>query len=411
MSIATIRRIALVLLTIYTGWGLTACSDNSDSPPAPPAPPVKNLTMTTYNMGLALNFVPYTNERLVANESLLGDYDSDVICFQEVWLENQVDAVVQSVEDRLPHIYTVPPEQVFTEEAACTSEEISGLEDCTRDLCPGLSGADLVSCVPAQCGVFLGQLSPDCLDGVISSVGVPDITVDQLVEIVTQPAGKFAYDGSLGLILASRYPLENREFQDFIDDSTANHRGALYADVEVGEESLLVGCTHVTSDLSATADYPSSGKYGSWAGENLFMQGELVSFAHRKAQGRPILFGGDFNCGFDNAANGVDAELPDNCQLWLDDGFASPAAEQLPCTFCNDENLVLQLGDGSGNQLIDHVYVKNLSPNATLQADRVFDDPVSIEATNPPSELQPEDSPIMMHPSDHFGVELSISWQ
>jgi endonuclease/exonuclease/phosphatase family metal-dependent hydrolase len=398
-------RLTAVLLGLVATGLMHGCSDSSDSSPNRPE---TSLSVTSYNVGLALNFVPYTNERLVANESLLADYDADVMCFQEVWLDDQVEAITASVEAQLPHIYTVPPEQVFTEEAACTEEEVSGLADCARTQCPDLSGSALVACVPAQCGVFFGQLSPDCLDGVLASVGLPDITVDDLVDAVTQPAGRFAYDGSLGLILASRYPLDNREFQDFIDDSSANHRGALYADIEVGGDSLMVGCTHVTADLSGTVDYPSSGKHGSWGGENRFQQEEIIDFANSKAAGRPILMAGDFNYGLANASNGVDPELAENCQLWLDDGFASPAAEQLPCTFCNDENLVLLLGDGTDNVMIDHVFIKNLEDDTSVGIERVFDDPVSIEATSPPSELQPEDSPIMMHPSDHYGVELDL---
>jgi hypothetical protein len=52
--------------------------------------------------------------------------------------------------------------------------------------------------------------------------------------------------------------------------------------------------------------------------------------------------------------------------------------------------------------------VKNLETANAIVAERVFDDPVSIEALVPPSELEPEDSPMLTHPSDHFGVELDI---
>ncbi|MEJ2532653.1 MAG: endonuclease/exonuclease/phosphatase family protein [Halioglobus sp.] len=394
-------------LLLALGCALLAagCSDSSDTAP------VKSLTVTTYNAGLALNFVPYTNERLPANEALLDGYDGDVICFQEVWLDDQVEHIRAAVSDTLPHFYTEPPEQIITGEAACTEEEIEGLANCALELCPGLSGNELVSCVPAQCGTFFSDLSPSCTDGVIASVGIPDITVDELVKTVTQPTGKFAFEGSLGLILASRYPLENREFQDFIEDSSANHRGALYADIQVGGQSMVVGCTHTAANLGDIIDYPASGRHGSWEGENRFMQQQLVNFAERKAAGRPVLVAGDFNCGTANPGNGVDPEWPANCQTWLDAGFSDPAGDQLPCTFCNDSNLVLKLGDGNGNTVIDHIYVKNLRPGATVLARRVFDDPISIEATVPPTELAPEDSPVMMHPSDHFGVELQVDWR
>jgi endonuclease/exonuclease/phosphatase family metal-dependent hydrolase len=365
-------------------------------------------------MGLALNFVPYTQERLVANELLIADYDSDVICMQEVWLEEHVDAIEQALGENYPYIYTVEPEQIFSETAACTNEEIADFADCANTQCPGLSGNDLVECGLPQCGAFLGGLSSSCLDGVSGAVGIPGLTVEILVDTVTQPAGKFSFDGSLGLMLASKYELLAREFQDFIDDSSTNHRGALYAEIEVNKQTHVLGCTHPTANLSATLDYPPSGKHDSWEGENRFMQEQMIAFVNDKAGDNPIFFGGDFNCSIANASNGVDADFPDNCRLWLTDGFTDPAADQLPCTFCEDENLILQGGQGeqkegdTGHWLLDHVFVKNLETADAIVVERVFDDPVSIEALVPPSQLKPEDSPMLTHPSDHFGVELDI---
>lgn len=383
---------------------LSACADNDkDFTTA-------SLKVTSYNMGLALNFVPYTNERLVVNEELVADYDSDVICFQEVWLQDQVDVIKQALAGSYQHIYTVPPEQIYSDTAACTSEEIAEFENCARTQCDALSGGDLVSCGIAQCSAFFAELSPACTDGVIAAVGIPDLTIDILVETVTQPTGKFSYDGSLGLMLASKYTLQNREFQDFIEDSSGNHRGALYAEILLNDRHHVVGCTHPTANLAASIAYPPSGKHGSWEGENRFMQQQMIAYVNAKAGGNPIFFGGDFNCSIANPGNGTDAEFPANCQLWLDDGFVDPAAEQLPCTFCNDENLVLQAAatPGVDNSLLDHVFVKNLATVDGIRVERVFDDTVAIEALIPPSELQPEDSPLLMHPSDHFGVELDI---
>jgi endonuclease/exonuclease/phosphatase family metal-dependent hydrolase len=400
-----LAKASLVLMAILL---VSACSNGgSDGKPYYKS---DTLKVTTYNAGLALNFVPYTNERLVVNEALLADYDSDVICLQEVWLEEQVDAIKQVLQGTYPEIYTVPPEQVFSEAAACTNEEIAGFADCARTQCPGFSGSDLVACGLVQCAAFIPQLSPGCFEGVVGAVGLPDITVDALVEAVTQPAGKFAYDGALGLILASKYPLEAREFQDFIDDSSGNHRGALYAEINLNKQTHVVGCTHPAANLGDTIAYPSGGKHNSWEGENRFMQEQMIAFANAKAGDNPILFGGDFNCGIPNSANGVGGDFAENCQLWLDDGFADPAGAQLPCTFCYEENLILEPDGRTGGILIDHVFVKNLEANTQLRASRVFDTPVSIEALVPPSELKPQDSPKMTHPSDHFGVEIDIKF-
>lgn len=392
-----------MLTILLAGLWLGGCSNSHEDA----APEGSALTVTSYNMGLALNFVPNAKERLVSNVALLEDYDVDVICFQEIWLEEDVKAVEDALVERYPHIYTVPAEQVFSESAACTTEEISGFETCARAQCDALTGSELVSCATAQCSGNFADLSDGCFSGLIGTVGTPGISIDAVVEQVTQPAGIFAYDGSLGLMLASKYPLQNREFQDFIDDSSGNHRGALYADIAVGSEEVVVGCSHPTANLSIP--YPGTGKHGSWEGENRFMQEQMIAYSNNKAGTRPILFAGDFNCSLANASNGVDTEFGANCQLWLDDGFLDPAAEQLPCSFCYDENLILiEAGEGGGNTLLDHVFVKNIPNAQAINAERVFDDTVAIEALVPPSELQPENSPLLTHPSDHFGVELSV---
>ena len=395
------------VLMVTVGAFLAACSDGgNNNNKKDQAVRTDSLAVTSYNVGLALNFVAFTNERLVVNEELLADYDSDVICLQEVWLDEQVEALSAALEPAYPEIYTVPPEQIFSEAAACSTDDIDEFTQCVNNQCPGLTGSELVSCVPTQCSDPLFQLPPVCLDAVIGSVGIPDVTVDAVIEAVTQPAGKFAFGGALGLILASKYPLENREFQDFIDDSTSNHRGALYAEINLNNQAHVVGCTHPTANLSI--DYPASGKHGSWEGENRYMQEQMIAFANNKAGDNPILFAGDFNCSIANASNGVDADFPENCELWLNNGFSDPAAEQLPCTFCSEQNLILEAAGGSGNFFLDHIFVKNVVTTTPIVAERVFDDPVSIEATVPPSELQPADSPTMTHPSDHFGVELEL---
>ncbi len=400
-----------ILVLIAATLLIAACSDLESE--APQSPSAESLSVTSYNMGLALNFVIYTNERLVANEALVADHDSDVICFQEVWLDDQVDAIKQALGDNYPHIFTVPPEQVFSETAACTEDEIAEFESCTRAQCDGLTGSDLVACAPVQCAAELGQLSvqaPGCFSAVIGNVGLPNITVDSLVETVTQPAGLFAFDGSLGLMLASKYPLENREFQDFIDDSSGNHRGALYADIVLNDQTHLVGCTHPTAN-QPTVPYPTSGNHGSWEGESRYQHQQMIARANARAGSNPIFFAGDFNCSFANANRGIAAEFEPNCQLWLDDGFVDPSSERLPCTYCVTENLVLIEENASANSpdlLLDHVFVKNLATADEIRIERVFQDTVAIEALVPPSELQPEDSPKLTHPSDHFGIELDI---
>ena len=77
--------LATMALLLSTALLLPACSNGgSDGKPYYKA---DSLTVTSYNVGLAPNFVPYTGERLAPNEALLADYSSDVLCLQEVWLD------------------------------------------------------------------------------------------------------------------------------------------------------------------------------------------------------------------------------------------------------------------------------------------------------------------------------------
>ena len=114
---------------------LAACSNGGSS--GQPYIKAESLKVSSYNVGLALNFVPYTNERLVVNRELLADYDSDVLCLQEVWLDEQVEAIKQALQGAYPEIYTVPAEQIFSEAAACTDEEITPFAQCVTAQCPG----------------------------------------------------------------------------------------------------------------------------------------------------------------------------------------------------------------------------------------------------------------------------------
>ncbi len=60
--------------------------------------------------------------------------------------------------------------------------------------------------------------------------------------------------------------------------------------------------------------------------------------------------------------------------------------------------------------LLDHVFVKNVSNTLAITAERIFDERVEIEALNPEQELLQDSSPMSTHPSDHFGVQINVSF-
>ena len=370
-----------------------------------------SLSISTYNVGLALNFVPYTQERVAINQTLIREHDADVLCLQEVWLEEHADAIQASLADNYPFTYRQPAGQIFADAAACTLDDVTPFADCTNTQCPDLNGGALVGCAVESCGSFMAALDPNCLTALTASVGIPNITVEKLVDAVTKPSGEFSYEGATGTILASKYPLNNIEFQDFINDSSTTHRGVIYAEITLNNTDHVIGCTHLTANLDGALPYPEGGKHGSWEGENEFQVKRMIDYANKKAGTNPLYLTGDFNCGLENVTQGVGSEFPTSCQHIINDGFADPAADAVGCTYCETSNLILNeaFGDTKGgkNIYIDHVYIKNISPT-TANTMRIFDDSVEINALDPAQELTIENSPLLTHPSDHFGTQVEF---
>ena len=67
MKIVDKKLLSITGVSLLSMALLSACSDGSDNRDT--VEPTQSITVTSYNAGLALNFVPFTNERLVVNEA------------------------------------------------------------------------------------------------------------------------------------------------------------------------------------------------------------------------------------------------------------------------------------------------------------------------------------------------------
>ena len=113
------KRSILGLMILLVGSLLACCSNDKEQGSSADVL-ATSLKIASYNLGLALNFVPYTAERLETNRQLLSEFDVDVICFQEIWYEEQVSVISQALAQRYPYILTAEPEQRFSTGAACS---------------------------------------------------------------------------------------------------------------------------------------------------------------------------------------------------------------------------------------------------------------------------------------------------
>ena len=359
-----------------------------------------SLDVITYNLGLAHTFVPLAKERLPYLVEALKKSQADVLCLQEVWTKKDQKKILKGLKDIYPYSFKTQIKNVKSKRRpTCKVKEIFGegkFVGCMQTQCKNLDGDEFTDCIIERCGDSLSNLkneNRECATSLMAQVGKS--TLAGMITILNplKRAGLFAYKGSNGLMLFSKYPMEAESYQDFKDISTLNKRGALVADIETPKGLLNVMCTHIAADLSKTVPY--TGVFENWGEENYIQFEKLI----QKASGdnTPTVLMGDFNCGPSLPARGVSGELEANCNQINSTKFSNTLLDKGgDCTFCASNSL----NDGEeASYMIDHIYVKGLKVN---QAEILFKDPISVKS---------EGEAIKTNLSDHFGVKANIQFK
>lgn len=322
------------------------------------------LTVETWNVGLAHGFVDHASARLPAIVDAIESADADVLCLQEAWEPKDRTALLSALRGTYPNAHLTTVEQKKASQApVCKKKDLFGdgnFVSCMTGECGDLTGDAKTDCIIDECGPALESLKsskPECANALMAQVGKSSISALWNVIRPWRPTGLYAYGGSDGLVMVSKLPLANTRVVDFTDISTLNRRRALAAEVDVSGTPVTVACTHLTADLSGIAPYP--GAFPSWADENLAQVDRLIE---KLGTSGPTVALGDFNCGLDDEALGIKGELAESCLAIEGAGYADPAREVWPeCTWCADNLLNLDGGEHH-NALIDHAYVRGLTP-------------------------------------------------
>lgn len=352
-------------------------------PPVAPDPVPTRLV--TYNAGLAVGFVPGAVERTPGTSAAIAALSADVICLQEVWAPDQVNAVTAAAAD-FPHRYFPAPAPEILPEPACLGTDLDPLLACMENNCDGLCADELPGCLLSACAFpFLG-LEKDCMRCAQASVGG---TVEEIGDTCRSSAPQYAYDGSFGTGVLSRWPLS--EITEHVLPSTTNRRSVLHAVVDAPDGAFDLWCTHLTAVFSVVP-YPR--EEGSWAEEQAAQVAQLRALVDAESgTGRTALLG-DMNAGPQVAS--TDPEQPENYEA-LAFGFDAPYVTQdQRCTFCPDNALSSVDSDAFG-VLIDHVLLSGFT--GVVSADRVLDEPVTITSCG---------AQIPGAHSDHYGVSVTI---
>jgi endonuclease/exonuclease/phosphatase family metal-dependent hydrolase len=343
------------------------------------------LGVVTFNAGLAPGYVDLAAERAPAVGPFLAEIDADVMCLQEVWLDQDGDAVAEAVAGRFTVHRELTVDETATDEPACEQEESGPLADCFTAHCGEVGPEEVADCALEFCSSQFDAVGDTCQDCLVAHLGEP---WTDILNSCVNGGGSFTYRGRNGLALLTRDPGWSVSYLAF--PATQIARGALMArrtDPDLGE--LTVACTHLATDVGI--DY--TGEYGSWAGENL-AQAEMLIDALPSG---PVILLGDLNSGPAIGPN-VEAELPAAYDAFEAAGLESAfiAAGQPACTFCDDNTLVD--GEGAGGSLIDHVFVRGVELGAV---ERIATASLAIEV---------DGAPVTSNLSDHYGLRAETVW-
>ncbi len=361
------------------------CAALSACPTADPGPEPAPLTLVTYNAGLAIGFVPGAVERTPATAAAIGALDADVICLQEVWEPEMVQAV-QAAATSHPHRFWPAPNPETLQDPACLGTDIDPLMDCMAAQCDGLCADELPACLLESCAFqFLG-LEKDCMRCAQANVGA---TPDEIEGICRAEATQYAYDGAFGTGILSRWPITSTS--ELLLESTTTRRSLLHAVIQAPTGAVDVFCTHLTAVFSIIP-YPRS--EGSWAEEQAGQIAAIRAYMTAEASTGRIALMGDLNAGPLVAAN--DPEQPENYEAAAAGLDVPYVTQDRRCTFCPDNGISSVDSDDFG-VLIDHVMLDGFA--GATSSTRVLDDEITVETCG---------TFIPGAHSDHYGVSVTI---
>lgn len=347
-------------------------------------------SFATYNVGLATGFVPLAEERRETVTNAIPTIDADVVCLQEVWLndvegewtQDALDGIIAAASTSHPHAYYV----ITEDEGAgvgCTPEEVEPLETCVVANCDGVAPADLSGCVITNCSTEFGAVSSECSACLVGQLG--NSFEDIKTACVGDTQAAYYSNGHNGLLMLSKYPLTEKFHERM--EAVQVSRSILAATTELPEiGSMRVYCTHLTAEITGVA-YPGD-DFESYEAEQKVQVERLITLVG--AETLPTLVLGDFNTGPDSEK--LDAELPANYALLKTANWLSLYLDlgEGECTYCATNTLV----SDAGAKNIDHIFAFGFEPE-DVQSERLFVEPVTIGAQT-------------TNLSDHYGVRASF---
>jgi endonuclease/exonuclease/phosphatase family metal-dependent hydrolase len=345
------------------------------------------LALLTYNAALTDLFAEYAGERAPFVATALRDEAAatafDAMCLQEVWNDDDVDAIRRATADSLP-TSMVLERQPEVQPSACDPDTLPPLEMCVRAACTDPPTAD---CILNSCGADYAAQSGSCRVCLAGQVGTN--LVDDIIAGCTMENAIYQYDGGYGLMMLSGAAVLAQDQLELT--STLNRRAVMYMQLDTADGPLHAFCTHLASVYD---DIPYPLDEGSWEQEQQAQLDALLAFVEAKAgsDGKVAVLG-DLNVSPDGAQHVGEQEA--TYQRLIDAGLTNPYVDgNEACTFCGDNPL---LDADEPSVVLDHVLLRNVAGGTT--AARVFDDPIALDVNG---------MAVQSARSDHYGVRVLV---
>jgi endonuclease/exonuclease/phosphatase family metal-dependent hydrolase len=363
-------RAAILLVTSLAACGVMS-SEEEGSLRGSAGQGEDRLSILTYNTGLAHGAVALAAERRPLLAPALKATGADVLCLQEVWTDEDYQALAAELAEDYPHAFRERTEDDSWRKIQCNPWNVYWLDRCFKESCTP-KGISAEECVASPCAAEYAKLSDGCKRCLAANTASPS-------SCAIWGAKAFVSDGRNGLALFSRLPIEEARYAAF--DTILVKRGVITARVA----GLTVQCTHLTSNLGAVP-YPDDRPFAGWAEEQA-AQLDVVDRAAGREPGCRVL-SGDLNTG--PAGQGFSSELRENYSALLDRGFVEPLLAPR-CTWCADN----PLASAKPPLWLDHIMFRDC-PAMTVAYSRVLDH--EVEVTSLKTRL-----------SDHYGLKVELS--
>ena len=419
---------------------LAGCSDDSTAAPAPSS---QVLSVDTFNLYLAGSFSPHEAERRQPIIDAIASMETDIVCLQEVWRDSDKDAIAAAAKARFPYAVSfkttldtplddptdqngqIPPAPT---EAPCAQttqkDKLINVINCVQQKCSTIPGSQQgmttsTECVIAECiteatALLYGDPNTATADrkcyGCAATL-LPTDTFQQMLETCTtnKNAG-LAFDGQSGVMILSKFPLQNVEQR--VIPGTWNRRTILRATANLPSGVAVdVYCNHLPSVFYQPA-FPYTGEYGmgetdykGWQNELMLDAQKLIAWVESKSGSNKAIVLGDFNASPELKDQGIE---PDGADAYA--YLASKLTEAVPagfkpaCTYCGKTTNPLA-GPNGPNTWIDHVFIRNIPVSDVISTARTFVDPVVQVASDAGA------GTAKLPLSDHYGVHTVINIQ